>query len=409
MPLIKTVLILPVLLTVIFALTVQGAVTYTLQRLSTPNADQQDAYQKIEKTMDIATGYYNTYTSINKSLTVQYNTEVKTADASFKGNIRFGPDRSYMVVLTALHEIAHTVGIGTTTEYKTLIQDGVFTGSHATEMLRDLTEDPSAVLKGDQMHFWPYGLNYASEYTSDDDYIFHCKIVNAMYQDMFQEEFFKNCYLRVNNSDSYMSASNDNLVLATSRSEASLIQLIMVGAENEFKLDFGTRVLDIPNESKEVNVIAGLWDWNGGEHQKTVFEFDPEKSDSSLARIKMMHSGLYLEASGSSVVQMQSSPSNKNQLWELVHPEDIVTVTRQRLALPSSRVRLQIFQDHLLCTFPNNTTSGTIHIADLKGRTIITAQQKQRATIATTEFSRGVYIATLLWKGARSCKRFIVR
>lgn len=90
-----------------------------------------------------------------------------------------------MVVITAMHEIAHTVGIGTSNLYKNLIVNGIYTGTAATLKLKEVTGDPDAVLHGDAQHFWPYGLNYASEVESANDLIIHCKIVDAMQRDFY--------------------------------------------------------------------------------------------------------------------------------------------------------------------------------------------------------------------------------
>ena len=51
------------------------------------------------------------------------------------------------------------------------------------DKLRELTGDPSAELHGDTQHFWPYGLNYTTEVSSDEDLIRHCLIVDAMQAD----------------------------------------------------------------------------------------------------------------------------------------------------------------------------------------------------------------------------------
>ena len=63
------------------------------------------------------------------------------------------------------------------------VNAGIYTGPSATTMLRGLTADPTAELHGDTQHFWPYGLNYTSEVSSDEDLIRHCLIVDAMQAD----------------------------------------------------------------------------------------------------------------------------------------------------------------------------------------------------------------------------------
>ncbi len=171
-----------------------GHITYTLKKNATPTADQTAAYAKITIAMDSALWYYNTYTTITKKLTVNYDTTVQTADANFNGNMRFGKSRSYMVTGTAMHEIAHTVGVGTTNQWNNLMKNGIYTGTNGTNKLREITMDPKAVINGDSkapfQHFWPYGLNYASEVKTKDDLINHCLIVNAMQKDLFPTPIF---------------------------------------------------------------------------------------------------------------------------------------------------------------------------------------------------------------------------
>ncbi|AUG58755.1 dockerin type I repeat-containing protein [Acetivibrio saccincola] len=159
-----------------------GNVTYTIVKAQNPTQDQLDAYRRIEQAMETAVYYYNTYTTITKHITVLYEPSVPTADGNINGTIRFG-NKSYMNHVTAMHEIAHTVGVGTSGAWRNLIVNGVYVGKHATEELRAITGDSNAVLKGDGQHFWPYGLNYVHEAESEEDLINHCRIVNAMKKD----------------------------------------------------------------------------------------------------------------------------------------------------------------------------------------------------------------------------------
>ncbi|MBN1128805.1 MAG: T9SS type A sorting domain-containing protein [Chitinispirillaceae bacterium] len=161
-----------------------GKITYTLYRASNPTQAQLDAYARIQKAMDSALGYYNKYTPLTKALKVYYDPNVPTAQASFAGTISFGAISS-MVVHTAMHEMAHTFGIGTTSQWGSRVQNRVFTGTNATRMLRQIMNDPDTVLNADNMHFWPYGLNYAREVRSYQDLIDHCKMVTAIYTDLF--------------------------------------------------------------------------------------------------------------------------------------------------------------------------------------------------------------------------------
>lgn len=155
----------------------QGRITYEL------NGDWRrwpaDKREKIVKSMDEAVWLYNRYGRFEKRLRATYNPNVKTADGSSNGQIRFGKQIS---TRTALHEISHTLGIGTSRRWKQMFEDKTWTGHHATRMLQAF-DGHEAKLKGDKSHFWPYGLNYAKG-DSPVTRIRHVLMVEAICRDM---------------------------------------------------------------------------------------------------------------------------------------------------------------------------------------------------------------------------------
>jgi len=138
--------------------------------------------------MDKAITYYNCYTNITKAENVQYNTSVSTADGNINGSIRFGADTSYMDYRTAMHEISHTVGIGQASNWSSFIANGLFTGTNANAQLTAINATLATPLypevHADTQHFWPYGINYVSEVTSEAVLIFHCEMVMAIRKDL---------------------------------------------------------------------------------------------------------------------------------------------------------------------------------------------------------------------------------
>ena len=161
----------------------KGKVTYTVNQ---PAAEDIDHFNRIKAAAETSVEYYNNLTSIsNKHLTFNYNSGVQTADASYSGWIRFGPNTSYQQVGTALHEMAHTMGIGTHSSWTGLVlKNGVYQGRRANRVLQLMTADPKAYIKGDNLHFWPYGINGAHEDDhSDMTYIINTMIVQAMGED----------------------------------------------------------------------------------------------------------------------------------------------------------------------------------------------------------------------------------
>ena len=167
-----------------------GHITYNLVRVPAPTPDQTDAYNSITAAMDQALASYNCYANLTVALSVHYDPSVPTANANYGGPIRFG-SRESMVQATAMHETAHTLGVGTYTgggagthSWATGVSDGHWTGSNAINELRSITGDPTAVVFADQSHFWPNGLNQPSEVTSPADYVNHIRMVLALRRDM---------------------------------------------------------------------------------------------------------------------------------------------------------------------------------------------------------------------------------
>jgi len=215
----------------------KGNITYTLNKVSNPTTDQADAYSKITKAMDSAISFYNTYTSLSRNLYIVYEPSVATADGNSNGTIRFGSNRAYMVTATAMHEMGHVFGVGTTSNYKNLVVNGVFTGKNATDTLKAISNDITAVLKGDATHFWPYGLNYASEAKSVNDYIYHARIVNAM-----QKDFYPTKTVTLNNAAAKKSNSvYSNVLQCTLESESTVsLSVFSLQGRKLFKMESGT-------------------------------------------------------------------------------------------------------------------------------------------------------------------------
>ena len=163
-----------------YASSASAAITWSLQRVSNPSADQSDAYSRIERAMNLAVARYNRLAPrASKTITVQYVPSVQTADGSFNGNIRFGSNRSYMTERTALHETAHTLGVGQTRAFDTKCAANNW--PQATKLLQSF-DGASAKISCGGGHFWPYGLNYETEW-SETNGNRHCQMVNAMLAD----------------------------------------------------------------------------------------------------------------------------------------------------------------------------------------------------------------------------------
>lgn len=134
---------------------------------------------RIVDAMDKAVALYNEHGEFNRELTANYSPGTPTADANYNGWINFGGQIGRR---TALHEIGHTLGVGTTSAWQRLLVNGKWTGPSANSLIQAF-DGPGAVISGDRQHFWPYGLNFDNESSPIND-IRHVKLVAAFREDM---------------------------------------------------------------------------------------------------------------------------------------------------------------------------------------------------------------------------------
>ena len=164
------------------SVTSAAAINWTLQKAANPTADQASAYTKIEAAMKLAIQSYAACSNCNKNIKVYYAPGVPTAEASFNGDLRFGSDRQYMTQRTAMHEIAHTLGVGQTSAFDAKCKSGDW--KTALPLLRSW-DGASAKINCGGGHFWPYGLNYETEWSETNGQR-HVKMLEAMIKDGLQ-------------------------------------------------------------------------------------------------------------------------------------------------------------------------------------------------------------------------------
>lgn len=292
-------------------------VTYTLHKSANPTADEQDAYKRITAVMDSAVKLYNTYSNLSKFINVYYAPGVPTAEASSNGDLRFGENRSYMVVPTAMHEMAHTLGVGTTSEYAATCVDGVFRDDKVQAKLREM-DGPNAELHCDRQHIWPYGLNQASEAKSEQDLINHVILVETIYQQLFKVAFFKEGRIKSLSERKCMGITSSNaLELMDCSDTATFVKIFSVGDNPvTYYIQLGSRVVDIPNESTAAGIVASTYGYNGGAHQRYTFD-DAGINTPNAFLFKNYKSGLYLQAVGTQVQQNRKVDRDESFIWQL--------------------------------------------------------------------------------------------
>ncbi|MFT3788082.1 MAG: autotransporter-associated beta strand repeat-containing protein [Tepidisphaeraceae bacterium] len=119
------------------------------------------------------TNRYNAYGDFgNYNVYAYYNSGIPTAQASYLGSIGYGG--TYPNERVTAHELAHYLGSGTY---------GTPWNGERGEALIDQFDGIEATLNGDTQHFWPYGLNYDSEW-SDINALRQVAVMYAQRADM---------------------------------------------------------------------------------------------------------------------------------------------------------------------------------------------------------------------------------
>ncbi len=126
---------------------------------------------RINNAVSRCVDYWNSLTSIGGLyLSVHYGASTPTADCSYGGWMRVGPNSSYQQTGTIMHEALHAIGVGThsvwngsTSPLRAGSGTGRWLGDRATDVLRFWDNSTTAVLNGDVTHLWPYGINGAHE------------------------------------------------------------------------------------------------------------------------------------------------------------------------------------------------------------------------------------------------------
>lgn len=163
----------------------EGKITWSYN-----NGGDAASNARINAAVGSAVDYWNALTSIQGlRLTVNFGSGTPTADCSYGGWMRVGPNPSYQRTGTIMHEMGHAIGVGTheiwwNANLRSNGNRGDWLGERANEVVRFWNNDPKAVMTGDNTHMWPYGINGAHEDTGSEVlYIGNGLITQALGED----------------------------------------------------------------------------------------------------------------------------------------------------------------------------------------------------------------------------------
>jgi hypothetical protein len=149
------------------------------------SAEEND---RIVGAMGYGMDVWNSFMSLHGfHLTGNYGSGTPTADCSYGGWMRIGPNASYQRTGTIMHEAAHGVGVGTHWTWGTILQNGAWTGTRANNVVKFWDNNEAGGMYGDGMHMWPYGINGAHEDNGSEFLYFgNAMIIQAMHEDGLQ-------------------------------------------------------------------------------------------------------------------------------------------------------------------------------------------------------------------------------
>ena len=154
----------------------KGKLTYDIR-----SGGEGAAKDRITQATKDAVDIWNNLTQLSDvNFSVGYAEGTPTADCSYGGWIRVGPNSAYQATGTLLHEMLHGIGVipwaGTQWSGNILRESvngngygtGHWLGERVTEVLNFWDNTTGQQLNGDYQHMWPYGINGASEDSHTD-------------------------------------------------------------------------------------------------------------------------------------------------------------------------------------------------------------------------------------------------
>ena len=194
---------------------------------------------------------------------------------------------------------------------------------------------------------------------------------------------------------------NENGALALGDCDGdNAIAVITPLSSTTYRIDLGDVVLEIPNEKTDAGVTAGLYKWNGGNHQKVVME-KQEGYEGSLVRMKMLHSNMYLRATtdGEHVVQSWADDWEWNQVWRLLSAKDSSAADSGTTVLPYLGDYARVYgtsvryADGKLLVEPGSAykKGAGVRVLDLQGREVMRTFALHAVSLDVAGLPAGIY------------------
>ena len=142
----------------------KGALNYNFNA-----SGNNDIDARMRGSFEALKGYWQQCTSMTGfTPTANYEGGVQTADCSYGGWVRFGPNVSYQATGTAMHECLHGVGVGTHNSWNAHMSDwsyGTWYGKRATQLVQFWDNNTTEYVVGGGSHLWATNGTNMSSFT----------------------------------------------------------------------------------------------------------------------------------------------------------------------------------------------------------------------------------------------------
>lgn len=184
-------------------------------------------------------------------------------------------------------------------------------------------------------------------------------------------------------------ADGNDIKLGDCESANSFASLSESGSS--YRINFGEKVLEIPNESKAAGDAVGLWGWNGKAHQLLNLNKLGEYSG-WVVSMRFSHSGHYVQASNGDVIQDGFPEGDERTAhWRILREGEELTSTDLTNSRPTCQI---VCHDSHLEVLGEIGQIDRVTLIDVSGRVV-------RSTTSLTDVGlpeKGVYVVAITLK-----------
>lgn len=203
-----------------------------------------------------------------------------------------------------------------------------------------------------------------------------------------------------------LEAADNDIRLGDCSSSASLATISESGSA--YRINFGEKVLEIPNETKEAGASVGLWEWNGKAHQLLGLS-KKDEYQGLVVDMRFVHSGYYVLTSNGDVEQNDiPSDHSKAALWRILKEgEELPTSLRDD---KTEATELWISYDQGSLYFDRRDAAEVEYtVLDINGVMVTLGSVGQGVSSAREELREGLYVVRTTYGGVVRTHRLLVK